>query len=355
MGSPLPTTATGPRSTRCSPGPLSQNDRVTLHGVRNFDYRSETDFTPRYEDRTYDLAALDSVDLVASYWMGEAIAHVMLSFGFGGEDFVAISIETRRERTEGYSTVKGFFKQYELFYVVADERDLIRLRTNYRENPPEDVYVYRTKGRPEAIRRVFLDYLREINELAERPRWYNTLTTNCTTAIMTHLRVNPDHAPMSWKVLLSGYAPQYAWERGALDTRLPFEELKARSRINDVAQAADQAPDFSQRIREGLPVPRRRRLRSSGRRTIDGAAGASLSCPRRASAPTAPSTRSLEHARKEHVTMSETSTRRSFLRTASVAGAALATGPAILRGATGGEARWCWPSSAWATSTPPDS
>ena len=146
-----------------------EGDHVTLHNVRNFDYRTETDFTPRYEDRTYDLRRLDSVDLVASYWMGEAIAHVMLSFGFAGEDFVAVSIETRRERTEGYSTIAGFFKQYELFYVVADERDLIRLRTNYRENPPEDVYVYRTNGRPEEIRRVFLDYLREINSLAEQP------------------------------------------------------------------------------------------------------------------------------------------------------------------------------------------
>jgi hypothetical protein len=126
-----------------------EGDRVTLHDVRNFDYRTETDFTPRYEERTYDLRRLDSMDLVASYWMGEAIAHVMLSFGFAGEDFVAVSIETRRERTEGYSTVAGFFKQYELFYVVADERDLIRLRTNYREHPPEDVYLYRTDTRPE--------------------------------------------------------------------------------------------------------------------------------------------------------------------------------------------------------------
>ena len=232
-----------------------EGDRVTLHNVRNFDYRTETDFTPRYEERTYDLGRLDSLDLVASYWMGEAIAHVMLSFGFGGEDFVAVSIETRRERTEGYSTIAGFFKQYELFYVVADERDLIRLRTNYREDPPEDVYVYRTDGRPEEIRRVFLDYLREVNSLAERPQWYNTLTTNCTTAIVTHLRVNPGAAPMSWKVLLSGYAPLYAWERGALDTSLPFDALKRRSRVNGAAQAADQAPDFSRRIREGLPVP----------------------------------------------------------------------------------------------------
>jgi len=235
----------------------------------------ENDFTPRYDDRTYDLRDLDSLDLVASYWMGEAIAHVMLSFGFAGEQFVVFSVETRRERTEGYSAVKGFFKQYELFYVVADERDVIRLRTNYREDPPEDVYVYRTDALPEEIRRVFLDYLREVNALAASPAWYNTLTTNCTTAIMTHLRVNPGHAPMSWKVLLSGYAPRYAWERGALDSRLSFEELKARSRVNDAARAADRAPDFSQRIREGRPVPAAPRERGSDRRTIDGTASSS--------------------------------------------------------------------------------
>jgi hypothetical protein len=230
-----------------------EGDRVRVHNVRNFDYHTESRFTPRWEDRTYDLDRLDSVDLVASYWMGEAIAHVMLSFGFGGEDFLAVSIETRRERSEGYSTIAGFFKQYELYYVVADERDVIRLRTNYRHDPPEDVYVYRTDGRSREIRRVFLDYLREINSLAERPQWYNTLTTNCTTAILTHLRVNPGAAPMSWKVLLSGYAPRYAWERGALESRLPFAELKRRSRVNDVARAADRSPDFSQRIRVDLP------------------------------------------------------------------------------------------------------
>jgi hypothetical protein len=178
----------------------------------------------------------------------------MLSFGFGGENFVAISVETRRERTEGYSALKGFFKHYELIYVVADERDVIRLRTTCRTTVPEDVYLYRTTGDNESIRRVFLDYLREINALAERPRWYDTLTTNCTTAILPHLRVIPGQAPWSWKLLLSGYAPQYAWEQGVLDTSLPFAELKARSRINDAARAAGRAPDFSRLIRVGRPL-----------------------------------------------------------------------------------------------------
>jgi hypothetical protein len=228
-------------------------DLVTMHNIRNFDYRSETDFTPAYYDKTFDLRQLDSGDILASYWMGPEIAHVFLSFGFAGRDYVTVSIETRKERAEEYSTLKGFFRQYELFYVVADERDVIRLRTNYRKDPPEDVYLYRAHVPVENVRRIFMDYVRKINALKERPEFYNTLTTNCTTNILMHTRVNPGHPPLNWKVLLSGYAPAYAYEQGKLDTSLPFEELKKRSRINDAARAADHAPDFSQQIRAGLP------------------------------------------------------------------------------------------------------
>jgi hypothetical protein len=228
-------------------------DLVTLHNIRNFDYRSESDFTPAYYDKTFDIRRLDSVDLVATYWMGPQIAHIMLSFGFAGQDYVAFSIETRKERSEEYSTLKGFFRQYELFYVVADERDVLRVRTNYRKDPPEDVYLFRVRGPTENARRVFMEYVRKINALKERPEFYNTLTTNCTINILMHTRVNPGHLAFSWKVLLSGYVPEYVYDNGRLDTSLPFEDLKKRSRINEAAQAADHAPDFSRRIRAGLP------------------------------------------------------------------------------------------------------
>jgi hypothetical protein len=234
------------------PSATIQGDLVTVRNIRNFDYRTETDFTPRYEERTYDLRRLDRVDLVAVYWMGPAIAHLFLTFGFG-DDHLAISIEARKERGEGYSSLGGFFRQYELVYVVADERDVIRLRTNYRKDPPEDVYVYRLQGSIENGRRVFLDYLRAINELAERPQFYNTLTTNCTNVIFLHARVNPQHVPFSWKILLSGYAAEYLYDRGRLDRGLPLSELQRRSHVNPAAQAADQAPDFSRRIRAALP------------------------------------------------------------------------------------------------------
>jgi hypothetical protein len=229
-------------------------DRVTLHNIRNFAYRTATDFTPRYYDKTVDLQRLESVDLISSYWAGEAIAHLLVSFGFGGQDYVAISIETRKERTEDYSSIKGFFKQYELIYVVADERDVIRLRTTYRQ-PPEAVYLYRTRIPPARARRLFLDYVREINRLVEQPAFYNTLTTNCTTNILFHVRASGGIARYNWKILLSGYAPAYAYEGGGLDTSLSFADLKQRSHINARAQAAGDAADFSQRIRAGLPRP----------------------------------------------------------------------------------------------------
>ncbi len=228
-------------------------DRVTLHNIRNFDYRSETDFTPGYYDNTFDLRELVGVDVIASYWAGPHIAHVFLSFDFGEGDHLAISIERRDEVGEGYSTVKGLFRQFELFYVVADERDVIRLRTNYRADPPEDVYVYRVAGPIKNGRRLFLEYIHEINSLRDQPEFYNTMLTNCTSNIWMHSRVNPGHLRYSWKLLLSGHVPEYLYEQGRLDPSLPFPELRERSRINERARGAGVDADFSRRIREDLP------------------------------------------------------------------------------------------------------
>lgn len=225
-------------------------DQITVHNIRNFDYRSETDYTPAYYDKRFDLRQLEAVDVVAVYWMGPAIAHVFLSFGFAGGDHLAVSIEARKEKGEGYSTLKGFFRQYELYYVVADERDVIRLRTNYRKDPPEEVYIFRAQGPVENGRRLFMAYINKINSLKDRPEFYNTLTTNCTTNIWLSTRVNADHPAFSWKILLSGYVPEYLYEKGRLDNTVPFAELQRRGHVNARAQAADAATDFSRRIRQ---------------------------------------------------------------------------------------------------------
>ena len=238
-----------------APHATINGDLITIHGVRNFDYRTETDFTPRWETRTYDIGKLDSVDLIAVYWAGKAIAHIMISFGFEGKDYLTVSIETRKEKDESYSTLAGFFRQYELYYVVADERDVVRVRTTYRQ-PQEDVYIYRINGSLKNLRRVFLDYVKSMNDLHDQASYYNTLTTNCTTSILFHTRMNPESPPMSWKVLLSGYVPDYLYELGRLDTARPFAELEKLSLVNGRAHAADRDPAFSQRIREDLPNPR---------------------------------------------------------------------------------------------------
>ncbi len=241
----------GLRDVATLPSAEIDGDRVTLRGFRNFHYTSETDYTARWYDKTVDLAQLDTLDLIAVYWMGDAIAHTIMSFGFAG-DQVAISIEIRKEKGETFSALAGFFRRYELYYVVGDERDLIGLRTTYRD-PPEDVYMYRVKASRENIRRLFLQYVTKINELHERPEFYNTLTTNCTTNIMTHVRAFQEQVPMSWTVLLSGYFPDLAYERGRLDQSLPFDALRRQSLVNERARAADGAADYSRRIREGLP------------------------------------------------------------------------------------------------------
>jgi Domain of unknown function (DUF4105) len=229
-------------------------NQVTIHNVRNFEYRTEADFTPRYYGKTYDLNDLESVDLICVYWGSDAIAHVMISFGFGTNDYVCFSMETRKERGEGYSTIKGFFRQYELYYVVADERDVIGLRANYRQ-PREQVYIFRTRVPRENQRKLFLDYIRGINELAEKPVWYNTLTENCTTGVLLHTKAYSHRARYNWKILLSGYTAEYAYEMGGLDTNLPFAELRERGHVNERAEAAGESDNFSQVIRGGMPLP----------------------------------------------------------------------------------------------------
>jgi len=227
-----------------------QGDRITIHNIRNCDYRSETDYIVRHYDRTFNLAALKSIDLSVVYWGSPYIAHTMLSFGFEGNGFICFSVETRKEIGEAYSTIKGFFRQYELIYVVADERDLIGLRTNYRG---EQVYLYRLNESADLVRQVFLDYLREVNTLKDRPEWYNALTGNCMTSFRINTApYNPD-ARLDWRLIVNGFIDEMLYERKAVDTSLPFPELKKRSLINDKAKGLDKSPDFSQLIRAGLP------------------------------------------------------------------------------------------------------
>jgi hypothetical protein len=225
-------------------------NQVTIHNIRNCDYRAETDFDTRYYDKTFNLADLRTVDLFLITWGSPLIAHTMVSFGFLGGDYICLSIETRKEKGEAYSAVRGFFRQYELIYIVADERDLVRVRTNYRQG--EEVCLYRVRMTPEQGRTLFLDYLDRANALRNHAEWYNAITDNCTTAIRAQ-RAAADRQPWDWRMLASGHLDQLLYERGLIATNLPFAELKKQSLINARARAADQDPSFSQRIRQNLP------------------------------------------------------------------------------------------------------
>src|SRR6266550_4133433 len=225
-------------------------DEVTIHNVRNCDYRTETDFTPHWETRTVRLSQITGMDVAINYWGSPWISHPIVSFQFADALPLCFSIETRRTIGQKYSALAGLYRQYTLIYIVADERDVIRLRTNYRR---EDVYLYRTLASPAQARERFLEYIKAMNMLHQHPRWYNEVTANCTTSIRTQRSVN-ERAPWDWRMLINGEADELLYERHAIVTGgLPFSELKQRSLINERARAADNSPDFSQLIREGLP------------------------------------------------------------------------------------------------------
>jgi Domain of unknown function (DUF4105) len=228
--------------------PEFHGDLVTIHNVRNFDYRTRDDYDIRYEDRTYDLRRLKHVDFLINYWDGKRdTAHTALSFGFDDGQYVAVSIEIRGQKGDTYEFLRGLFKQFELFYVIGDERDVIRVRTNYQN---EEVHLYRTNCTPVDARKLFVDFLKGADRLRTHPLFYNTLFVNCTTTLIEHInRVLPTKVPFWQRRMMNGYTDRAAYENGWLSGHDSFNELRLKSNINGRAMEADQDPDFSRKIR----------------------------------------------------------------------------------------------------------
>jgi hypothetical protein len=236
------------------PRAIIDGDRVRITGVRNFDYRSRNDFTPRYEERELRLSDVTGLDFYVSYWSEGLVGHTFLSFLFKDALPLSISIETRPEVGEGFDPIASLFKQFELIYIVGDERDLVGVRTTHRR---ETVYLYRLNTSADDARRLLLIYLARINELADRPEFYHLLSNSCTINIIRYANAAGRAGRFDIRHFFNGLIDSYLYHSGRVDTTLPFEELRRRSLINDVAQAADGASDFSQRIRAALPTPPR--------------------------------------------------------------------------------------------------
>ena len=233
------------------PRAVIDGDRVHLTGVRDFDYRTRNDFTVRYEERDLQLSHLTALDFYVSYFTEGPVGHTFLSFIFDNAQPLSISIETRPEVGEGFAPVASIFKQFELIYVVGDERDLVRVRTNHRGEP---VYLYRLNTSADDARRLLLVYLARINELADHPEFYHLLTNSCTINIVRYANAVGRSGRLDFRHILNGLIDGYLYYSGRIDTTLPFDELRRRSHINEAAQAADGATDFSERIRASLPT-----------------------------------------------------------------------------------------------------
>lgn len=232
-----------------------EGDRLTVANLRNFRWRTEADYDQRWETRSYDLTKIEGADLFLSYWSGEAIAHLLVSFTFRDSPPLTFSIEVRREKGEEWSSLAGFFRVYEMAYVATDERDVVGLRTHARG---EDVRMFRLRTSPEQAREILLAYVADVNRLAGQPRWYNTIATNCTTVVYRLVRsVAPGWSftpPLDPRVILSGYLPGYLKDIGAVRQDLPLDELVRRGRISERARTISlDSPDFSRLIREGVP------------------------------------------------------------------------------------------------------
>jgi hypothetical protein len=235
------------------PRAFIEGDHVRITGVRNFDYRSRNDFTVHYEEREVDISHLTGLDFFVSYWSEGPVAHTFVSFIFDNAAPLSISIETRPEIGRGFEPIASMFKQFELIYVVGEERDLVGVRAINRR---ETVYLYQLNTSLADARRLLLVYLARINELADRPEFYNLLTNSCTINIIRYANAAGRQGRFDIRHLFNGLIDSYLYYSGRVDTTLPFDELRRRSLINEHAQTAGGAPEpeFSQRIRASLPT-----------------------------------------------------------------------------------------------------
>ena len=231
------------------PSAVIEGDRIILRNIRDFTYRTVDDYTPRHYEKAFDLKDLESVDFVVEQLSGvPGAAHTFLTFGFKGGVYVSVSIEVRREKGERYSPLKGLFKQFEIMYVIGDERDLIALRANHRK---DDVYLYPIRASRKQVRDLFLDMILRANGLAQHPEFYNTLTSTCTTNIVTHInRAWPGLIPFSLKIVLPAYSDRLAYDLGLIDTDLAYPQIRDRYKINSLSAKHEGTPDYSARIRE---------------------------------------------------------------------------------------------------------
>ncbi len=222
---------------------------ATVHNIRLCEYRTQDDFTVHYYDKTYDLRKLESVDFIVCPFSADSLlAHTFLSFGFEDGNYLAVSVEIRKTREEKFNPLLGFFNHYEIIYVVADERDVIQLRTNYRL---DDVYIYRANATPAQAQALFRDVMARVNKLKDEPEFYNTITNNCTTNVLHHVNdIAPDKIRYNWEVLLPAYSDRLAFNRGLIKTDLSFEETRQKARVNELAYIYRDSPDFSVQIRK---------------------------------------------------------------------------------------------------------
>ena len=227
--------------------------QAAIYDVRNDDYRTKDDFDIRYEPRAYGLDSVRTLDAFINFWGPKSVAHVFLSFGFTDGRYLAVSVEFRPELGESYDLWAGIFKRYELIYIWGDERDLVRARTNYRN---EEVYIYRVRMSREDIRKLLVSMLNKTNQLYKSPEFYNTLTHSCTNTLVRHTKEAGIMVIPFWKQhIFTGDIDLRSYNQGWFyGDELPFEELRAKAKINAIAEAADKDPEFSQKIRAGLSL-----------------------------------------------------------------------------------------------------
>ncbi len=237
-----------PEHTLTSYAVFRKDSQIELHNVRNCSYLSSDTFVLDYQDQSFSLGDIQSVDFVVMPFNDRPeLAHTMLSFSLAGGGYLGVSVEIRKEVGESYDPLKGLLNEYELIYIIGEERDLLTLRACHQKS---EVFIYPTKATPEQSQELFQDILKRTNRLAAQPEYYNTITNNCTVNLARHVNnLFPKRVPNDLSLLLTGYSPELAYNLGLLEGTGSFVQVQEYARAEELIRKYEHDPDFSRKIR----------------------------------------------------------------------------------------------------------
>jgi hypothetical protein len=233
-----------------------EGDRVTIKNFRDFTFvkgkRTNTD---------YKEVQVNIKDIQRVWFMYEpfkvppftsfgGIAHTYFTFDFKNHEPLVVSVEARREEGETYSSYTGAFNKFELQYIWGSETDFDKQRAF---SNGEGLYMFPLQLSTGSAKNLFLQMVNTSITLGNHPRFYNTLTSNCTNELAKNANaIKAGSVPLDKAWIFPGYSDEFLYRLKLIPSDKPLEQIRQKYEVSKKMRELDSDPEFSEDIRKYL-------------------------------------------------------------------------------------------------------